>query len=856
MDIVSKIQQIIKKENKRIVLFFDEDGTHAESSLAFAETAIRWVEVNKNYFEIKYKLEFEWQNDYVFLYHPFARPSEASLKKYPLLDTLIANYELRLDEVSEFIAEFNISILHQNLVRKFIHILKTKTNQRKLAKILDSDNFTESSLKQGLISLALDFNTVADKNACIIRWLSYALDEKLFQKANKTLAVWEVESHLLEWLNMLVDKKNTGLSLDVAKEITSKIKYNILLQYVSKISKNDTYAQLKLINGAAQNRVSIFFQDSIKEAYLKQLVENVFEELGNSINSQKIMEWYGISQEYGYYSSDMQQNIINQLYKNIEQDSAKVQENTSKWLRSTEARFEKNSLLHFQFLNHVASFFLILKNYRSFRFDTVEKFVEVYRTELYKVDLYYRKAYLSFQELQDSLFEFDAIAHSVAKALHIRYDRFLIDLNVEWQKILAEHEFNFHRFTIEKQFNFYEKNIRHFDRKMVVIISDALRYELACELFEDLLVDNKNNLAIEPYLASVPSYTNLGMANLLPHNKISVDKADNDLVFKINEKPTNHSNRVNILQMAEETAATISFSEVKRMSKEAKRAFFREHKLTYIYHDWIDAIGDKKRTEHAAFEATQKALDEIKWLVRNLTGELGVSYLTITADHGFLYNHNELTENSREMLPKTAGYTVEGSRFVIAETFESNTDGYSFPLKNTTSFDSDLWVNIPRAINRYRKQGNIGVQFVHGGASMQELLVPVLRFYKHKKEIAQTVTFRRIDNNTKILSGTIKITILQDMPVSNEYKSIDIVAALYSDIGNQLLSNEVHVILNSTSNNPKERIFDVILSLNSDGSKASFCYLKFYDKNDKTRLNPLLSSELIRISALMEKDDF
>ncbi|MCU0326628.1 MAG: hypothetical protein MUF45_15485 [Spirosomaceae bacterium] len=281
MDIVNKVKQLIEREKKKIVLFFDADGTYADNESAFAEVGIRWVEVNKNYFEVKYKLEFEWQNEFVFLYHPFAHPADASLKKYPLLDILVANPELRLDDVSEFMAEFTIPIQYQSLVRKYIQVLKTKTNQRKLAKVLDTDNFTENNLKQGLISLALDFNTVADKNTCIVRWLSYASDDRNLQKANKTLKDLELDTHFLGWLNALVDGKFTELSVDVAREVTSIIKYNVLAIYINQISKNDTYAPLRLSQVSAQNRISLFFQEAAKDSQQKQLIENIFEELGS-----------------------------------------------------------------------------------------------------------------------------------------------------------------------------------------------------------------------------------------------------------------------------------------------------------------------------------------------------------------------------------------------------------------------------------------------------------------------------------------------------------------------------------------------------------------------------------------------
>src|SRR5690606_14840932 len=101
----------------------------------------------------------------------------------------------------------------------------------------------------------------------------------------------------------------------------------------------------------------------------------------------------------------------------------------------------------------------------------------------------------------------------------------------------------------------------------------------------------------------------------------------------------------------------------------------------------------------------------------------------------------------------------------------------------------------------------------------------------------------------------LKIALIQDQPVSNDYKSAELIFGIYSDTG-ELLTNEGALHLKSTSSNPKERLFEVILCLNSQGSKASIGYLKAYDKIDTTRLNPLGVNDLVKISSLMEKDEF
>ena len=850
--IVDKIRNLINQEKKNIIFYFDADGSVFSEILEIEAAGIKVVQVNNNYFELKYKLEFELKDQKIFLYHPFAKPNESDLKKYPLLDLLKANTELRMDDASEFLSDYHLQEFHLPLVKRYIKQLKTKANQKKLARILDPAQFNEPNLKLGLISVTLGFNTVADRNSCMARWLCLAADEKSFNKVNAELAKLDLASDLLNWFNNLMDIKADNLHYDFAKNVACKIKYNILTAYIDRPVKNDSYVKLKLERTADLNRLQGFFHDWESHSDLKECIEIVFNQLGEDIKSLNILHWYGYDKEYGYYSENMLNEIIKNLYSEVTANPVKAKDDCYRWKRS--ASLSKEQQLQVSFLYNAAGVFTILENYKSFKFNTAGDYINKYKQELYKVDLNYRNAVFAFDKVKDRLFEFDGVATAVFKDLNEKYDRFLIELNVEWQQVLKENNFNLRKIKVDKQFDFYKNNLQGFDYKLVVIISDALRYELGYELYNELLSDSKNNLTIEPALASIPSYTNLGMANLLPHADITLEKGNSDLIFKINGKPTVSSNRTAILQMAEPESAAIDYTEIMKFDRDKGREFFKNNRIVYIYHDWIDAIGDNKRTEYETFEASSKAKEDIKRLIKKIYG-WNVYHVLVTSDHGFLFNYTKLAESSREILPKTTGYCREHVRFVVADEFEGNVDGYLMNMKDATNIDTGLKVAVPRAINRYRKQGNVGVQFVHGGASLQELLIPVIKFYKQKKEIYQSVSFKRIDKTDRITSGNIKITLLQDQPVSNEYKSMEVVFGLYSDTGENY-SKEVVVNFNSTSGNPKERVFDIVLTLNTIGSKAGFCYLKAFDVKDKNRLNPLGLNDLIKISSLMEMDEF
>lgn len=850
---LDKLKSIFEKDRrKKLVFFFDEDNSFHDELQEIESSGIQVISVNQNYFALKYQLEMELQGKEVFLYHPFPKPSNNELKKYPLLDLLKANHELRLDDVSEFLSHFGLQEHHTSLVKKYIKQLKTKSYQKKLTKILDPAQFSEANLKLGLIGIALGFHTVTDKNICLAKCLSTALDEKSFTKLIDNLVQLDLETDLLNWFNNLLDTKNQTLNKDSIIDFACRIKYNSITAYVENPDKQDTYQKLKLQRAADINRLQSFIQDWENNPLLKDQIELVFHELASNIHGMKLMEWYGDNHDFGYYSSAMLSNSIKELFRTVEINPVKIKDDSIKWLRNTSLSADQN--IQIQFIYHTAGVYAILESYKSFKFNTPDDFIANYTSELHLVDYNYRKAIIEFDKVRDRLYEFEDEALQVFSKLNSKYDRFLIELNVEWQQVLNENNFNFHSINVDKQFDFYRNNLKDFDYKIAVIVSDALRYELGHDLYNDLMADSKNDLEIQPSLASIPSYTNLGMSNLLPNSGISVEKGANDLEFKIGDKSTVSTYRSAILQTENPESATIDYAEIIKFDRDKGRAFFSSNKVVYIYHDWIDAIGDKRRTEHQTFEATDKAKEDIKRLIKKIYG-WNVYHVLVTSDHGFLFNYNDLEETSRESLPKAVGYTKDHVRFVVADDFEGKVDGYQLKLADTTNIKTDLKVAIPRAINRYRKQGNIGLQFVHGGASLQELLTPVIKFYKQKKETNQTVSFKRIDQTDKITSGSLKVTLIQDQPVSNEFKNLELILGIYSENG-EPLTNEVELNLNSTSMNPKERFFEVILSLNSKGSKASFGYLKAFDKNEKSRLNPIVLNDLIKINSLMEKDEF
>lgn len=85
------------------------------------------------------------------------------------------------------------------------------------------------------------------------------------------------------------------------------------------------------------------------------------------------------------------------------------------------------------------------------------------------------------------------------------------------------------------------------------------------------------------------------------------------------------------------------------------KELFTGQEVVYIYHNQIDARGDKLNTENEVLWHVRKLIKEIHMMIKRFTNANNTRFL-VTADHGFLYKRDKLDESD-----KISGYDKESA---------------------------------------------------------------------------------------------------------------------------------------------------------------------------------------------------
>ncbi|URW80668.1 BREX-1 system phosphatase PglZ type A [Xiashengella succiniciproducens] len=849
--IIDKIRNKFKEITTPILLFFDPEQEYREEVLAIDEPDFKVLEVNNNYFKVKYEIEILHPGSKFLLYHPFARPSKYSIKEYPLADLLYANQELIVDESADILSKYAIHHAHAPLILQYKRFVKAAKYQTKLLPVLTAKPFNEYKFKNAILSLILNEKKIANDTFNLIGLFELLnQSEEQWDKQWKAITREKLTDVITEIVYNCTHIQLEEVSANALQSLFLKLKYNIITKNSKEASSKDPYKQLKITDDVTLSKIDVFFKewsdDKTKGAQLEEVMLN----LGKGIDETKIVEAYDGTLTFGIKTQQIMQHEIKKLLADIKDNPNQVVETLKDWQVNNEVNEDFDQEI--DFIKYTALYYRLRRNYSDFDFNFIEDYIQKYQQELYKLDGYYRHAYTAYQHIEKEKEAKDFT--EVFQELNKNYDQFLIEINQAWMKILAENDFNLNATKIKKQYNFYKDFVAVNPNKKVVIISDGFRFELAKDLINELKVDATNAIDLEAIVASIPSYTNLGMSNLLPNNGIEAIVGENSIDYAINGIKTNSTNREKILQQVEPNALVLDYASFMRLGVVGQREILKPARLVYIYHNWMDNIGDKRSSEYYTFEAAEQCVDQLKLLIKKLYSSLNIYNIYVTADHGFLFNYNEIKENSRQVFPSVTNCLKEHTRFCITLDKQKSKDLFTVPLENTTNIQTEAAVLLPKGINRFRKLGGFGVQFVHGGASLQELIVPVIQLSRQRNTKFEEVTFTRLDQVRSMATSSAKFKILQDQAVGDKYKGTSVLFALY-DLDNHLISNEVEIKLEAVSEQPSERMFEFKLDLNALGSSTQTAYLKAYNTKDLDRLNPIIN-DLIKINTLTEIDEF
>ena len=177
---------------------------------------------------------------------------------------------------------------------------------------------------------------------------------------------------------------------------------------------------------------------------------------------------------------------------------------------------------------------------------------------------------------------------------------------------------------------------------------------------------------------------------------------------------------------------------------------------------------------------------------------------------------------------------MRNRRFVIGRGLKATPGMKKFSSSNL-GLAGDLDVLIPNSINRLRVKG-AGSRFVHGGASLQEIVIPVIRVGKQRDADVNQVEIQIIvSGRSQITSGQTAAVFYQAQPISEKMQARELTAGIYAS-DDSLISDEHILLFDFASESAREREMPrkFLLSREADKYNNQDVFLKLRERVGKT----------------------
>lgn len=826
-NIQDQLNAEFSKSGTRIIFWFDDKGEYEDevSELQLDNAKLHILD-GTNWFYSKWLLNESNTESKYLVYAPFSKPSDA---ENPLADMYYYSVPYYTDRVSQMSQELGIDNRFKEHLAQYSNFWKNK-NRIENFKKLGIDHFNVETIDIGLIAVLTDVKTPNFEG--IIRQLLLN-DNESYMKA--------LEVHGL--LNKFWKLCEKYFGYQSASPSIDNLAACVLLTYASVALKDTLPDVLKSYVLKKKNDVVIFVRNLMDNVLYQEAYDRLSEKVDKTLRVEsKIRDELKRGADKSKDQSGQLLDIANcdafRELDNILIDWALDQLNDE----ILDAQIDGMNLAQIAEQRTAKSchFGNVYKNeYQAIKYayqmmkavsvlemtSDIKTMVADYQNQTYLIDSYYRWFYSAYDCIEEPE-RFSKVRERIENMYSFTY---LQKVTPKWNQELTE---NLMEDTgLKRQEDFYRNYLKSYEgnKRVIVIISDAFRYECAKELMERLEMDEKCTPKLECMISSLPSVTPVGMASLLPHEELQVDEKLNVTVDEQNCGDL--TSRDKILKAHNENNVALAFDDLIYANQERLRELLQGKNIVYIYHNQVDARGDKPASENEVFKACEEAIEEIHRLIHRLTMYLSAPKFFITADHGFLYKRDKLQEFDKVSYDREI-CAYSNKRFLLT-TKMVNESGMKSRLM---SYMNNLYVTTPIGADIFKVSGG-GQNYVHGGSSLQEMLIPVIELTMNTRAVAYDyVDVILTSVNRKVTNLITYFDFIQTEKVTDTMKARSLVAYFMTEDGEKI-SFDVPIVANIQEDAPEKRTFHEKFTLKSREYKyGDKYYLVLADANNEKNI--------------------
>ncbi len=794
-------------EGRKLIFWYDPEAAFEALFDELELAGAAKLKLNHTPFYTKYKLLIEEPNSNYVLYAAYPQPPD---KENWLLDLELTGNYYSADQAAMIQRDFGFySKKLEFYIRDHLAFFNSKRRYGQLQDMGLAKDCEEHDLRLGMMSALVGLK-LPDASLLIRRVLMAGLNEldnKVWQDLTKFFSEAEFWDVVKQSLNYASDKPSLR-----------QLCICIAVTHMSRQLQSQTPDSLKAIELTRATQASVFMDSWLRDSEDSLTWQNLSIEIASDLGMQDI----ALELELSAYLEvetfkDFDEAFLRAMVLRLDTVATDFKALRAMLNRRKTLFWYERYEAYYTALEAATNFFEAMVNFEANESTNAVDLFNDYQTDFYKIDQAYRHYIMASDRVTgDILKQFDT-------QLEAAYtQRYLDALLPKWSAALVKEGSSWGFEGVEVQWQFYSRKILPFlasseRERAFVIVSDGLRFEVLEDLQRRLLTSLRGDATLTAMLGVLPSRTNFGMAALLPNKTLSISDAEQYVVFKDGLSTQGLSARQKILETTEFEAVALSVEALLKASRESGRETTKPYRLIYIYHDAIDNTGEN--AERDVFAACEKTINDLLNLISRIVNSFNGSNVFLTTDHGFLYQRKELEEADKITIHSKADLFEVKRRHALGTDAHAPLGSVGFDLPY---LEGNLKAYAPNANQRYALQGS-GANYVHGGISPQEVILPLLH-YKHIRASkgddgpSQKVGVQVITNSKRVTNTLFNLRLLQQEAVAARRIALRISVGFYDEQENPV-STQVELELNKSSLQAPDR--EYIASLTIESSKVT-----------------------------------